>query len=360
VRAAVLLNGHPPQAEVPRGSPPRRLRRAREPQSGWVEPPPEWWHETQMRRALATRDIGTVLHRLHQHHGLSLRAIGARTGLAQSQITAILQGRKVCRYDILARIADGLSIPRGLMGMAYTDHTPSRRPRRDPPPEPSGRRADRRPVKPPVGVRLPTRWWKEPTMAEALAGHDFSTVFAYLSRHGLALGEIAANTGLPAHEIGSVIVGLSIVDSYRALVRLGNWLGIPRARLGVGTVDPTDPQPDPQLPAVWTPIHVRAVRRAARLSVRGLATVIGVTARCVAKWECLTRLPTNPGPDNAELLDALLCRLEPPALAVYHRLVQSEARQQNTDATATNGYDGAGAHVLTLRRTGLHDVGGHA
>lgn len=56
--------------------------------------------------------------------------------------------------------------------------------------------------------------------------------------------------------------------------------------------------------------------------MRSFATVIGVTERCVAKWECLTRPPTNPGPENAKQLDALLFRLDPPALANYHRLVR--------------------------------------
>lgn len=87
-------------------------------------------------------------------------------------------------------------MPRGLMSMAYSDYSPRRRPRRQPLPEPSDHH-DGRCLTPTVGVRLPTRWWKEPTMVEALAKHDLTTVFSYLNRHGLALGEIAANTGLP-------------------------------------------------------------------------------------------------------------------------------------------------------------------
>ena len=57
---------------------------------------------------------------LHQR-GFSQTRIAALTGQNQSEVSAILtHGRQVNAYDVLARIADGLSIPRGLMGLAYT------------------------------------------------------------------------------------------------------------------------------------------------------------------------------------------------------------------------------------------------
>lgn len=43
--------------------------------------------------------------------------------MAQSEVSEILSGRKVQSYDVLARIADGLDIPRGLMGLAYDEAT---------------------------------------------------------------------------------------------------------------------------------------------------------------------------------------------------------------------------------------------
>ena len=70
-----------------------------------------------MLRALAERDIPTV-YRLLQRHGASQRAIAERTGQAQSEISEILNGRRVISYDLLARIADGLDVPRGWMGLA--------------------------------------------------------------------------------------------------------------------------------------------------------------------------------------------------------------------------------------------------
>jgi transcriptional regulator with XRE-family HTH domain len=77
------------------------------------------WQRKDMRRYLAARDIGSV-YRLLQQHGVSQRAIAARTGQSQSEISEIIAGfRQVISYDLLERIAVGLGIPRGWMGLAY-------------------------------------------------------------------------------------------------------------------------------------------------------------------------------------------------------------------------------------------------
>ncbi|WP_243859477.1 helix-turn-helix transcriptional regulator [Amycolatopsis arida] len=75
-----------------------------------------------MRDALAARDISTV-YRLLRMHGISQRQIAAMTGQSQSEVSEILKGRQVMAYDVLARIADGLGIPRGYMGLAYDETT---------------------------------------------------------------------------------------------------------------------------------------------------------------------------------------------------------------------------------------------
>lgn len=75
------------------------------------------WERTDMREALAVRDICTV-YRLLQRFGVSQRRIAARVGQSQSEISEILGGRKVRAYDVLVRIADGLGVPRGWMGLA--------------------------------------------------------------------------------------------------------------------------------------------------------------------------------------------------------------------------------------------------
>jgi transcriptional regulator with XRE-family HTH domain len=72
-----------------------------------------------MRVALALRDIGTV-YRLLQRYGLSQRAIAALTGQSQSEVSEVIAGRRrIVSYELFARIAGGLGIPRGWMGLAY-------------------------------------------------------------------------------------------------------------------------------------------------------------------------------------------------------------------------------------------------
>ncbi len=79
---------------------------------------PDAWEEPEMKRALADRDVSTV-YRLLRRVGISQRQIAALTGQSQSEVSEILKGRQVMAYDVLARISEGLGIPRGYMGLAY-------------------------------------------------------------------------------------------------------------------------------------------------------------------------------------------------------------------------------------------------
>lgn len=78
------------------------------------------WENPVMRRALAVRDVSTV-YRLLVAAGTPQREIAQATGQGQAEVSAILAGRRVHSYDVLVRIADGLRIPRGWMGLAYAD-----------------------------------------------------------------------------------------------------------------------------------------------------------------------------------------------------------------------------------------------
>jgi transcriptional regulator with XRE-family HTH domain len=75
-----------------------------------------------MRQALSNRDISAV-YWLLRRKGTSQRLIAATTGQSQSEVSEILKGRQVMAYDVLARIADGLGVPRGYMGLAYDGET---------------------------------------------------------------------------------------------------------------------------------------------------------------------------------------------------------------------------------------------
>jgi transcriptional regulator with XRE-family HTH domain/tetratricopeptide (TPR) repeat protein len=83
---------------------------------------PELWQRTDMRRALASRDLAVVF-TLLRRVGTSQRAIACLTGLAPSEVYEIARGRRVMAYDVLCRIADGLGVPRGYLGLAYDDET---------------------------------------------------------------------------------------------------------------------------------------------------------------------------------------------------------------------------------------------
>ena len=71
-----------------------------------------------VRAALAAHDISTV-YRLLQAAGYSQKQIAAWTGQSQPEVSAILHGRRVISYAVLARIADGLGIPRGYLGLSW-------------------------------------------------------------------------------------------------------------------------------------------------------------------------------------------------------------------------------------------------
>ena len=78
------------------------------------------WDSEEMRFALRHRGIAQV-YKLLQRHGVSQRRLAASTGQSQSEISDILAGRRVNAYDVLIRIADGLSVPRGWLGLAHVD-----------------------------------------------------------------------------------------------------------------------------------------------------------------------------------------------------------------------------------------------
>jgi transcriptional regulator with XRE-family HTH domain/tetratricopeptide (TPR) repeat protein len=79
---------------------------------------PAVWEDAEIQSALRVRDIGAVYRQL-KRRGVSQRRIGGLTGQTQPEVSAIMKGRQVMAYDVLSRIADGLGIPRGLMGLAY-------------------------------------------------------------------------------------------------------------------------------------------------------------------------------------------------------------------------------------------------
>ena len=93
-----------------------------DPDQGEVQlrPGPEIWTEPAMRRALAGVDIGAV-YRILQKHGFSQQRIAALTGQSQPEVSAILHGRQVIAYPVLARVAGRLGIPPSYLGLVCLD-----------------------------------------------------------------------------------------------------------------------------------------------------------------------------------------------------------------------------------------------
>jgi len=73
-----------------------------------------------LRSVLAERDVGGLF-RAIKATGVSYRRIAELVGMSQSEVSDILNGRRVLSYDVLVRIAEGLSVPRARMGLAYDE-----------------------------------------------------------------------------------------------------------------------------------------------------------------------------------------------------------------------------------------------
>ena len=80
---------------------------------------PAIWEKTEIRQALAIRDISAV-YRLLVAADVPQRVIAEATGQSQSEVSEILAGRRLLSYTVLERIAVGFGIPRGWMGLAYS------------------------------------------------------------------------------------------------------------------------------------------------------------------------------------------------------------------------------------------------
>ncbi|MGH3812032.1 MAG: helix-turn-helix domain-containing protein [Pseudonocardiaceae bacterium] len=79
---------------------------------------PALWRREDMRAALRARDIGTVYRLILEATGMSQYRLADLVGQAQSEVSEILQGRRVKDVTVLERIADRLGIPRELMSLS--------------------------------------------------------------------------------------------------------------------------------------------------------------------------------------------------------------------------------------------------
>ncbi|GHJ48796.1 hypothetical protein Cs7R123_61380 [Catellatospora sp. TT07R-123] len=75
-----------------------------------------------LRDVLARRDIGKLFTFL-RGQGMSVNAISRATGMQEHSVRAVCGGKRtVQHYDVLVRIAEGLRIPRDMMGLGQRLH----------------------------------------------------------------------------------------------------------------------------------------------------------------------------------------------------------------------------------------------
>ncbi|HEY7143563.1 MAG TPA: helix-turn-helix domain-containing protein [Streptosporangiaceae bacterium] len=102
---------------------------------GPVTIPAAFWTSPDVIGALTRRDIGELFGLIKQRTGLSQNRIGIATGLAQGRVSDISNGKyHVKTIKVLARIADGLDMPRparAALGLATSPGTTPARPARD-------------------------------------------------------------------------------------------------------------------------------------------------------------------------------------------------------------------------------------
>lgn len=90
-----------------------------------LPPPARLWDDPEIQPALRNHDMAAVFGYLTRH-GYSQRKIGELTGQSQPEISAVVHGRRITGYATLSRIADGLAIPRGRLGLSWCCCPPQR------------------------------------------------------------------------------------------------------------------------------------------------------------------------------------------------------------------------------------------
>jgi transcriptional regulator with XRE-family HTH domain len=84
--------------------------------------PPELWQRPEMAQALAARDLGAVVRVFRKWTGASQTDMSVLLGIPQPHISSLEHGkRRVTSLALFERFAEGLRIPRRLLGLAEKD-----------------------------------------------------------------------------------------------------------------------------------------------------------------------------------------------------------------------------------------------
>ena len=246
------------------------------------------WDAPGMAEALATRDVAAVF-RFLQAEGVSQRRIATLTGQGQSEVSEVLRGRVVTSYPVLERVAVGLGIPRGRMGLAYLD---------------SEGVGDDMPA---VPTRLPAADGEAPPSPYPFGipgGHGRLGRFANPRRPAVmaiaAARDGGSGSGTAADYWCYVLGTVAVFKAHKA----ASICAVLRASLRRRT--------DGMVTVVgrWTGLESRALREAMRMNFREFGAHLGVSPRMVLRWEA-GGVDICPRPASQELFDTCL-RLAPP------------------------------------------------
>jgi transcriptional regulator with XRE-family HTH domain len=82
-------------------------------------PPPGFWDRPEIVDALAARDMGTIVRNFRKWTGASQTDVSVLVGIPQPHVSELERGlRRVTALELFERFADGLGIPRRLLGLA--------------------------------------------------------------------------------------------------------------------------------------------------------------------------------------------------------------------------------------------------
>jgi tetratricopeptide (TPR) repeat protein len=142
--------------------------------------------------------------------------------------------------------------------------------------------------------------WERHDMREALASRDIAAVYRRLQACGVSQRRIAARTGQSAAEVYEILNGRQVM-AYDVLVRIADWLGVPRGYLGLAYDEVTEMALGMVTPRSSADADGRVEVRALLKHAAGVT--MGASAEEVTRWWQPVEREATPAPLRIGLAD---------------------------------------------------------